>query len=121
MNNRVMHFEIQADDVKRASSFYQDIFGWKIEQWEKNPYWLVTTGSEGPGIDGGLAQREMPCNSFLCTVQVDDLDAALARVQANGGEVARPRGPIPTVGWFAYVKDTEGNLFGLIQLDENAA
>ena len=28
--------------------------------------------------------------------------------------------PIPTVGWLAYGKDTEGNLFGMMQADAAA-
>ena len=35
-------------------------------------------------------------------------------------EIALPRMPIPTVGWLAYAKDTEGNLFGMMQMDANA-
>lgn len=63
MENRVVHFEIQADDVARAKKFYEDVFGWNIsqmmtvEQGGMN-YWGLRTGSDGtPGINGGLYQR----------------------------------------------------------------
>lgn len=48
-------------------------------------------------------------------------DAALNAVTANGGSIAWPKMPIPGVGWLAYFKDTEGNIFGLMQEDPNAA
>ena len=35
-------------------------------------------------------------------------------------QVALPKMPIPGVGWLAYMKDTEGNVFGMMQADANA-
>ena len=57
--NRVIHFEIQADDIARASEFYKNVLGWKIEQIMKKEtggmdYWGVTTGDSVPGINGGF-------------------------------------------------------------------
>jgi predicted enzyme related to lactoylglutathione lyase len=37
-----------------------------------------------------------------------------------GGSIAMPKMPVPTVGWLAYGKDTEGNLFGFMQFDPEA-
>src|SRR5450759_1422528 len=33
----IVHFEIPADNPKRASKFYNDAFGWNIQQWESMP------------------------------------------------------------------------------------
>ena len=42
---RVVHFEINADDVERAVQFYSDVFGWKAEKWAgPMEYWLIMTG-----------------------------------------------------------------------------
>ena len=60
-------------------------------------------------------------NAFVCTIDVTDLDAMVARLVEAGGTVALPRMPIPTVGWLAYGKDTEGNIFGMMQMDPKAA
>ena len=59
-------------------------------------------------------------NAFVCTVDVSDLDAMLGKLATAGGTVALPRMGIPGVGWLAYGKDTEGNLFGMMQSDPNA-
>lgn len=125
---RPIHFEIHAENPERAMKFYRELLGWEFSQWGTEPYWLVKTGEKGtPGIDGGLMPRRgpgpadmQPVNSFVCTVDVANLDASVKGVTAAGGSIALPRMPIPTVGWLAYAKDTEGNLFGMMQMDANA-
>lgn len=121
--SRIVHFEIPADDPERAIQFYKKVFKWKIEKWDGPiEYWLIMTGSEDePGIDGGLARREDPSTGVENTIDVTDLDVSLADVKANGGEIIRPRMAVPGVGWMAYIKDTEGNVFGLMESDQNAA
>jgi predicted enzyme related to lactoylglutathione lyase len=119
--NRVIHFEIQADDIARASEFYKNVLGWKIEQIMKKEtggmdYWGVTTGDSVPGINGGLYQRgEDKLYTYDCTIEVEDIDAAIAAVKANGGTIRREKMEIPGVGWFAGATDTEGNRLGLMQ------
>ena len=123
--NRVIHFEVQADDLARAKAFYEKTFGWKIEQMMTTAqggmdYWGLTTGPEGSvGINGGMYKRgENPLHTFDCTIEVEDIDKAVAAVKANGGTITREKNEIPHVGWFARAKDTEGNIFGLMQPTE---
>ncbi|HET9482540.1 MAG TPA: VOC family protein [Xanthomonadales bacterium] len=120
---RPIHFEIHAEQPERALAFYRDLFGWSFTRWDGPwPYWLISTGTEAPGIDGGLMQRRgpaptegAPCNAFVCTVGVEDLDAILARVESLGGRQVVDRMQVPGVGWLAYVHDSEGNILGLLQ------
>ena len=116
---RPVHFELPCDDLVRAKKFYAEVFGWKIEKWQGPiDYWMVMTGDKGQmGIDGGLIQRNQPGESTTNTLDVEDLDAALAKVTANGGTEVMPKHEIPGVGWLAYCKDTEGNIFGMMQPD----
>ena len=44
-----------------------------------------------------------------------------SRFLPGGGTVALAKMPIPGVGWLAYCKDTEGNIFGMMQPDPKAA
>ena len=111
---RVVHFEITADDPERAVAFYRDVFGWQISTWGGEPYWLAGTG-EGPGIDGAIMPRAHG-QAVIDTIQVDgSLDDALARVTAAGGELLGEPGDIPGVGRHAYVRDTEGNVLGVLE------
>ena len=122
-NNRVIHFEIQADDVSRAKTFYEKTFGWKIDQMMTKEqggmdYWGLKTGADGtPGINGGMYQRnpEQKLYTYDCTLQVADIDKAIADVKKNGGKVNGDKMEIPGVGWFANAIDTEGNKFGIMQ------
>jgi predicted enzyme related to lactoylglutathione lyase len=126
---RVVHFEIHADDLDRAAGFYTELFGWQITRWDGPvEYRLIFTGPDGtPGINGGLVKRRHPMSgndamiAFVCTVDVDDLDRYFERGLALGGSVALPKMPVPGVGWLAYLKDTEGNVFGMMQPDPSAA
>lgn len=119
---RVVHFEFPADDPDRAVGFYRSVFGWEINKWDgPEDYWLITTGSEGePGIDGALMRRQAPGQGPINTVEVSSVDDFVARITENGGEVVMPKMAIPTVGYLAYCKDTEGNVFGIMQSDPAA-
>ena len=124
---RVVHFEIHAADPDRAVNFYKTLFGWEFQKWEgPMDYWLITTGpNEQPGINGGLVQRQGEIDgqaviAYVCTVDVENLDASVQKAVDNGGQIALPKMPIPGMGWLAYCKDTEGNIFGMMQGDPNA-
>jgi uncharacterized protein len=119
---RPIHFEISADEPSRAVKFYQEVFGWKIEKWNgPMEYWMVMTGdSKQPGIDGGIMRREQPFPPTTNTMDVPSVDDFVAKVLKSGGKVVRPKMAVPTVGWMAYCQDTEGNIFGIIQMDKDA-
>ena len=121
--SRVVHFEVPADNPERAIKFYESVFGWRIEKWDGPiEYWLIMTGPEDqPGIDGGLAPREDLATGIENFIDVKDLDTSLEAVTDQGGEITRPRMTVPGVGWVAYIKDTEGNIFALMQRDSDAA
>ena len=113
---RVIHFELPVDDPERASQFYSDAFGWKLTKWDgPQEYWLVATGEQGPGIDGGLLQRRPGLRTTVNTIDVPDLDEYTARIESLGGRVVVPKQEVQGVGLLAYCQDTEGNLFGILQ------
>ncbi len=108
-------------------SFYSGVFGWRFKQWHETvAYWTIETGSAGePGIDGGLLPRrgalgDPAVPAYICTIEVEDLDQTLKTAQAMGAALVRPRLAIPGIGWLAYLKDTEGNTFGIMQADPQA-
>lgn len=125
--SRVVHFEIHADDPQRAIAFYTVALGWHFTQWGDQDYWMITTGpSDQPGIDGGLHRRRGVIDGeavigYVCSLDVPALDETIAAIEANGGTVVVPKAAVPGVGWLAYFKDTEGNIFGAMQNDPAAA
>jgi uncharacterized protein len=127
MNGHI-YFEIQADNLNRASGFYRVVFGWKFHEHESQSaipveYLRIETG----GTAGGMLKRpsdtpppECGTNAFVCSVEVDDFDQTSGRILKNGGNISMPKFAIPGVCWQGYFTDTEGNTFGVFQVDENA-
>jgi uncharacterized protein len=109
MSGEIVHFEIPADDTERAYAFYRDAFGWEIQPMPELEYAFVITSpvddngrpSQPGSINGGMYARNKDQPAPVVTVNVDDIDAALARVA--------------DMGWAAYFTDTEGNVMGLWQ------
>src|SRR6202171_4511281 len=123
--DKVVHFEVPVDDWDRAKKFYKDNFGWdEVEM--KMPhgemvYVLVQTAptdkdgmvQEKGAINGGLFKRSERASSPSFYIQVDSIDEKVKQIEASGGSVVGTKGPIPN-GSFIRVKDSEGNVIGLI-------
>ena len=126
--SRAVHFEIHASNPQSLIDFYSGLFGWSFNKWEGGQYWMIQTGpDEQPGINGGLMPRRGPVpenmaavNAFVITVDVDNVDQTVAGAVAAGGATAVPKMAVPGIGWLAYVKDPDGNMFGVMQADTQA-
>jgi predicted enzyme related to lactoylglutathione lyase len=122
VSDKVVHFEIPADDVDRARAFYKDAFGWTINAIPELRYNIVETTpidnetnmpTEPGAINGGMMQREAPVTGPVITIGVDDVDSALRRVEELGGKAEGPKLPVGDMGFAAYFSDPEGNILGL--------
>ena len=115
MTANLAAFAIHVDDVERAVRFYEAVFGWGFEPWGPPGFYLIQTGpDDAPGVQGLMHKRQEPrtgtgLNGFEPTFAVEDVDAVLAAVEANGGTVTMGKSPIPTVGVLVRFLDTEGN------------
>ena len=112
---RVVHFELLSNDPEQSVRFFQDAFGWKSQTWEGQTYWLVDTGEEELGINGGIMRTsDFPhAQNALCTLLVDDIGEALGKVEAAGGKVILPERAVGEAGFAAYAADPQGLVFGL--------
>jgi predicted enzyme related to lactoylglutathione lyase len=125
----IVHFEIHVMDIHRAIKFYTQAFGWIIKK--VGQMWLILTGrSQFPdgvyiGIDGSFILRQQQDNdstnpnAFVCVVDIANIDTSLEIIKSAGGIVTEPRRAVPRVGWKAYCKDTEGNIFRILQKDSS--
>ena len=121
--DRVVHFEIPFDDKTRAMKFYSDSFGWKLQDMPEMQYVTATSvetddhhrPKEPGAINGGLFQRPKDAPNPTVYVGVKSIDATLQKVKAAGGKIVTPNTPIPGMGAYARVADTEGNVIGLFQ------
>jgi predicted enzyme related to lactoylglutathione lyase len=122
MTGKVVHFEVPADDIDRARAFYAEAFGWQLQPLPEMSYTLVSTtltGPDGPtepgSINGGMMVRSGPVQAPVITIEVDDIDEALATVQRLGGRGVSGPDKVGDMGFAAYFVDPEGNTMGLWQ------
>jgi uncharacterized protein len=123
MKGKVVHFELPADDVKRATTFYQKTFDWQIQPMPEMEYTMLGTApsdAQGmptePGtINGGMGKRGPILKVPVVTLLVDSIDAAAKAIVKNGGRMVRGKEAIGPMGFTAYFSDTEGNVVGLFQ------
>jgi len=123
--NHLQYFEIQVDNPDKAIRFYSAVFGWTFEKDKTIPvdYWRI----QGAGPFGGLLKRPAPVppppsgtNAYVCSMQVEDFDATTKKILKNGGSIALEKFAVVGKCWQGYFIDTQGNTFGIFEVDENA-
>ena len=110
----ITHIDIPVSDTQRASTFYQDLFGWRINEvpgFEGYPMWRAPNQISG----GGLAPRSDGFDQPRSYVEVDSIDAVVAKAEAGGGKVLMPKSEIDSSSWFAVIEDPDGNHVGLYE------
>ena len=110
----IVHFELPSADVERSKGFWTGVFGWTFAGME-GPFEYLMTQNEEPV--GAIFQSEDAGSGPIVYFDTGDIDATLESVREHGGEAGEKQ-PIPTIGWFARCKDTEGNSFSLFQTDD---
>ena len=121
--DKVVHFEIPADNVERASKFYKETFDWKITPVPQLNYTLLGTvevdqnnmPKESGAINGGMMERGFGIKSPVLTINVDSIDETIEKIERQGGKIVQGKMEVPKIGFIAYFADTEGNILGLIQ------
>jgi predicted enzyme related to lactoylglutathione lyase len=124
MSRPVVHFELPADDVDRAREFYRAAFGWNVMPLPEMGYTILGTATSTdetgrptePGeINGGMFARSDDVSQPVITIAVDDIDAALTKIEQCGGKTVRGRLAVGDMGFTGYFSDSEGTVVGLWQ------
>ena len=109
-------FEIPADNVARAKKFYKAMFGWKINPFPGaavHDYQHIDTGGADASPDGGLMKRMHKGHTITNYIFVESVDKATKKIKKLGGKVCKDKTPVPGMGYFAIVMDTEKNEFAV--------
>ena len=114
------HFEIHADNVEKAKTFYEKLFGWRIKKDTKLDYWHIDTGSE-KAIVGGLEKRSPALQGIVIYVSVSEIEDYLTTIEQLGGEIVIEKTQVPSWGFYAICKDVSGNTFGLWENNKKAS
>ena len=121
--------EITPPDPQAAVAFYGSLFGWQFESrgpvgdyhvGQLDGYDVAAVGPSegaGPSAPGG---RDEPEAAWTMYVAVDDLDEAVGRVRAAGGQVRHVFDLVPGLGRSAACTDPAGAAFSLWQSDGRA-
>ncbi len=125
--NPVVHFEMPAENMERVKKFYESAFGWKMNQMgaEMSNYLTASTDeTDEKGmlkktnrINGGFFPKmeDPEINHPSVVIAVDNLDDAMNKVRASGGDIMGEPMQIPTIGRYVAIRDTEGNRVGVLQ------
>ena len=118
-NHPIVHIEFPAGDLQKAEKFYTSVFGWQIQTDEMYNYMMFHAegGPDGAFVKTGEAgdqgNVQYRPDSLLVYISTDDIDATLAKIEAEGGKTVVPKTEIPNVGWFGIFTDPTGNHIAL--------
>lgn len=114
---KFVHIDIAADDPQRAADFFSKVFGWSAQELDGLvPYWLLRPSpKDQTAIGAGVARREEPWQSVMPTIDVPSADLYADKIMVAGGAIVRPKTLIPGVGYLLTFKDTEGNVFAILE------
>jgi predicted enzyme related to lactoylglutathione lyase len=118
MTQPLSWFEIPALDFARARSFYEKLFAVELKEHIAGPNIMGVFPYDEQKASGGCVMKGpalVPTNDgvIIYLNAGDSLDEVLHRVPTAGGEVVFAKTPVPNIGVFAHIKDTEGNRVGL--------
>lgn len=104
----IEHFEIPADDVSRAKTFYGTVFGFTFEDWDDDNV-MLHTGSKD-GINGDISKKRDILQHPTVVISVENLEETLEAVKAAGGEQIGEIKQLTETSRWVYFRDSEGNL-----------
>jgi predicted enzyme related to lactoylglutathione lyase len=120
----IRHLALNADDVQRAKSFYETVFGWRLQPWGPPDYYQQQPTREGEPIIALHGRREFQpgwkMRGVEATIAVEDIAQMKAAVEGAGGRVVAEPYYIDGVGKLFYFADPEGNVLGAMQYDADA-
>ncbi len=126
--NQVAHFSINADDVTRARTFYEQVFGWRFHAYGPPGFYMIEMVA-APAVPSPLlgslqGRRElvkgMRTQGFECTIAVADIQTTINLIESHGGKIIMPKCTLPSIGHLCFFQDPEGNAVGAMQYDSNA-
>lgn len=110
--NPVIHFEVGCQDLEKTTAFYTSLFGWSPTSIPMGT--LLQTNST-KGIQGHLTSLGHEPHQYVTFyIEVEDINGQLEKIVAAGGQKMIGPYPLPDGRQFAWFKDLEGNMVGLL-------
>ena len=121
---KIIWRDLLTHDPEASQRFYAGLFGWEFESIgsasgfsDNSAYTLIRHNGKliGGMIDTVVLNGRNDISQWVVLMSVDDVDAAVAKFSAAGGEVVTPPTDLRRRGKVAVVGDAEGALLGLLQ------
>lgn len=114
--------ELHTRDVQRAAAFYEKVVGWRAEACPSVPGGMQYTEwvrADGAHVGGMMAMpsgvpASVPSN-WAGYINVDDVEATVAKATKLGGRTITPPFDVPHVGRLAAIADPTGAVFHVIK------
>ncbi len=108
--------ELLADDWEKAFAFYGALFAWQEAEDDADPIGTYQLFCAGGKTIGGIFTKPptQPVPFWLYYFNVEDIDAAVKRLQAAGGQVLNGPFEVPNGNWAVQCADPQGAIFALI-------
>lgn len=103
----IFHVELQSADAGATRKFMEAVFGWRFTATPHPDFHLIETPGGGEGHIGPIADAG-GAPSLTSYLLVEDLDAAAAAIQGNGGEIVQPRAEAPGQGSYLWFRAPGG-------------
>ncbi len=118
MEFQVIWIEIPVKDINRALAFYEKAFDLNGDGIVDDGIRKITNIRMVSGQAGFTLNQtdnfEPSDKGILVYIKIDDsIQTALKKVSDAGGTVMSEKEPMGSSGFYALVKDTEGNIFGI--------
>ena len=115
-----IHFEIPADDLSRAKSFYNGLFGWEIYESPGRKNYLLIKADGEKHVSSSIIKRFSPRQTTIIYFDVPSVEECSAMIVKLGGNIVVSKKPVPGIGYFAICHDTENNNFGIWEENSQA-
>ena len=112
-NGKICYIDMPAIDIARSADFYARVFGWEIRQREDGSTAFSDTVGQ---VSGTWSVGRPPASQpgLLVYVMVEDAEATIKGIVANGGEIVQPiGGDAPEIT--ARFRDPGGNVIGIYE------
>ena len=110
--------ELMTTDAEAAMKFYQEAFGWQpTDAMDMGPLGKYQMFNRPHGMIGGMMNKppemaNVPPN-WQIYFRVPDINAAVERIKANGGQILNGPMEVPGGDWVVNAMDPQGAAFSL--------
>lgn len=109
----IAHVEIPSSNPDQTKDFFSKVFGWEFKPFGKG--YMLFNDHKGTMVGIRQVEKVNSGDTTVFHVNVNNIDETLKAAKSNGGSTFKEKSIIPAMGWYALLKDPQGNIVGLYQ------